>query len=125
MLFLKVNGETKRFDKTVSSSCARRLSMQSDPGEVDPNSNCACQACVERKCDKKTNILSFFHLNYQFCIFRHLEQEQIREVQDLQKCWVQLRHAVRQMYRDRLLRDGVTGKGKKFDVVKLKDLVFK
>lgn len=57
--------------------------------------------------------------------FRHFEQEQLREVQTLQKYWVQLRHAVRQMYRDRLQRDGSTGKGKKFDLHHLSDLIQK
>lgn len=47
----------------------------------------------------------------------------MQDVQLLQKCWVQLRHAIRQMYRDRLMADFTTGKGKKLDQQKIKSLV--
>uniref|UniRef100_A0A914UN23 Uncharacterized protein n=1 Tax=Plectus sambesii TaxID=2011161 RepID=A0A914UN23_9BILA len=68
---------------------------------VDPEA-CNCQACVER---------------------RDLEMEQQRELRSLQKAWVQLRHAMRHMYRDGLDKELKSGKGKQFDEHKLKELV--
>jgi hypothetical protein len=56
-------------------------------------------------------------------MFRELEQEQELELRTLQKSWVQLRHSVRQMYRDGLDKDLKTLKGKQFDETKLKQLV--
>jgi hypothetical protein len=49
--------------------------------------------------------------------------EQQRELRSLQKSWVQLRHAIRHMYRDGLDKDLKSGKGKQFDENKLKELV--
>uniref|UniRef100_A0A915KDE5 Uncharacterized protein n=1 Tax=Romanomermis culicivorax TaxID=13658 RepID=A0A915KDE5_ROMCU len=66
--------------------------------------NCSCRACLERE-------------------FLCKNDEQ--NVNDLQKSWIQLRHNVRQMYRDRLLDNFVTGKGKKIDAPKIKALVYK
>lgn len=57
---------------------------------------------------------------------RTLEAEQRRDVQELQRSWVQLRHAVRQCYRDQLVNvEGLTAKGKTYDVNKLRELVKK
>ncbi|VDO95311.1 unnamed protein product, partial [Soboliphyme baturini] len=70
--------------------------------ELGVVNSCNCQSCNERL---------------------KLENDQLLEYQNLQSYWIQLRHAVRQMYRDRLFKDGVTGRGRKFDLTKLKELV--
>lgn len=104
-----VNGNAIEKCEIISSSKASRSQMEklfqhaeSESGEA--NVDCSCQACVERK---------------------FLDQEQMQDVQLMQKCWVQLRHTVRQIYRDHLKSDFTTGKGKKIDHQKIKSLVSK